>query len=131
MSDTDDETLEIYSGHRDPDWNSLSEALRASRHFDRDWYIDTFPDVMASEIEPALHFVKYGAAMGRDPGPDLALTFWRAAHPQVSGQPVHEALGIFLDKMVASCESARAESVNTRHPQKNGFYRSLLRKICA
>lgn len=43
--------------------------VAASPLFDRDWYLDTYPDVAAGGADPAGHYVRFGAAEGRDPGP--------------------------------------------------------------
>jgi lipopolysaccharide biosynthesis protein/glycosyltransferase involved in cell wall biosynthesis len=36
---------------------------------DPDWYLSRYSDVRASGMDPALHYLKYGALEGRDPGP--------------------------------------------------------------
>lgn len=125
MTDTTDQTRETEPDARKPDWEALADALRTSRHFDPAWYIDTFPDVAASEIEPALHFVKYGTAMGRDPGPDRALTSWRAANPQVAGQPVHDVLGRFLDEKIVFPEPAQTHLAKTKPRRKSRSARAI------
>jgi len=37
--------------------------------FDRDWYLSQYPDVRDGAIDPYDHFLRYGAAEGRDPSP--------------------------------------------------------------
>ena len=37
--------------------------------FDRDWYLQRYPDVRESEIDPYDHYLKHGAIEGRDPNP--------------------------------------------------------------
>ena len=44
-------------------------AVEASSLFDAVWYAGRNPDVEASGLDPALHYVTIGAAQGRDPGP--------------------------------------------------------------
>lgn len=44
-------------------------ALRNSPFFDQLWYLKKYPDVQESGIDPALHYLKFGANEGRDPGP--------------------------------------------------------------
>lgn len=46
-----------------------AEVLRRSVFFDRTWYLATYPDVAASGIDPAEHYVRYGAPEGREPSP--------------------------------------------------------------
>ncbi len=76
-------------------WWRLRRAarrLRASPGFDAVWYRAAYPDVAAARIDPALHYLRRGAAEGRaplpianPPLPSLALTdgnyrAWIAAH---------------------------------------------------
>jgi len=35
--------------------------------FDEDWYVDNYPDVRRSKVNPIYHYVKYGASEGRNP----------------------------------------------------------------
>lgn len=51
---------------------AAAQALRDAGLFDQAWYLGQYPDVAASGIEPALHYVKFGAAMGRRPGPGVS-----------------------------------------------------------
>jgi len=76
-------------------WWRLRRAarrLRASPAFDASWYRVAYPDVAAARIDPALHYLRRGAAEGRaplpianPPLPRLALTgenyrTWIAVH---------------------------------------------------
>ncbi len=54
----------------------LPKAMRLRRRrqilekydlFDRDWYVDRYPDVLAAQIEPDVHFLQYGLREGRSP----------------------------------------------------------------
>ncbi len=42
-------------------------AIAASGAFDPAWYLQRYPDVAGRKVDPLLHFVRYGAAEGRDP----------------------------------------------------------------
>lgn len=48
------------------------ETVKASGFLDEAWYLETYRDVAALGMSAAEHFVKYGAVMGRDPGPDFS-----------------------------------------------------------
>ncbi len=82
-------------GHHLRAWWRLRRAarrLRASAAFDASWYCAAYPDVVAAGVDPALHYLRRGAAEGRaplpvanPPPPRLALTgenyrAWIAAH---------------------------------------------------
>jgi len=43
-----------------------------SGFFDGSWYLDHYPDVAQSGMEPACHYAMYGWIEGRDPGPDFS-----------------------------------------------------------
>lgn len=43
--------------------------IRRSGLFDAQWYVRTFPEVLASGLDPLRHFVRRGAAEGLDPNP--------------------------------------------------------------
>ena len=53
--------------------------LRSSRLFDADWYQARYGDVAGSGLEPAEHYLKIGAALGRDPGPGFSTRAYQAA----------------------------------------------------
>jgi O-antigen biosynthesis protein len=45
------------------------EAINNSVQFDADWYLNTYLDVAKAGVNPAQHFLDFGAREGRDPGP--------------------------------------------------------------
>jgi hypothetical protein len=58
--------------------------------FDREWYLDRYPDVRAAEVDPLSHFLKWGAREGRDPNPLFWSSFYLANNPDVrhGGNPL-------------------------------------------
>ena len=44
-------------------------VLSRSGIFDPDWYLLNYPDVAAAAVDPLRHYLEYGAAEGRNPGP--------------------------------------------------------------
>ncbi len=61
------------------------EALIADGQFDSDWYLAEYPDVKLLGMDPAEHYVRFGAVLGRKPAPP-ATTRGAPARP-----PAHEA----------------------------------------
>ncbi len=47
----------------------IAAALRGSSFFDPAWYLAQNVDVLESGMDPVLHYIAYGAAERRDPGP--------------------------------------------------------------
>jgi GT2 family glycosyltransferase len=89
-------------GHLRAWWRLRRAAglLRVSAAFDARWYLATYPDVSAAGADPALHYLRRGAAEGRaplpvaDPAPPcLPLTgdgyrAWIAAHDGAGAEQI-------------------------------------------
>lgn len=56
--------------------------LNPSRHFDVEFYLNTYPDVRARGSNPLVHFLTDGAKEGRRPIADFDGLAFRAAHPE-------------------------------------------------
>lgn len=57
--------------------------LERSGLFTADWYRERNPDVIEAELDPLLHFVRFGAAEGRWPNPWFDPAWYRANYPDV------------------------------------------------
>ena len=62
----------------------LKQNLEKSGLFDQEWYLATYPDVSYTNLKPLEHFIKYGAMLGRDPGPKFNTEFYLAKYPDVA-----------------------------------------------
>ena len=60
-----------------------ARALRDSGLFDAQWYLASYDDVRAAKTDPAVHYLKFGAAEGRDPGPYFATRYYLRVYPDV------------------------------------------------
>jgi hypothetical protein len=60
------------------------ELLTASELFDGNWYLAAYPDVAASGINPAQHYLRHGAAEGRNPGPRFSTRKYLEQYPDVA-----------------------------------------------
>jgi lipopolysaccharide biosynthesis protein/GT2 family glycosyltransferase len=65
------------------------ELLASSPLFDRDWYLERYPDVRESGMDPALHYVELGAAEARNPGGEFDTQWYVAQYPDVAGSGVN------------------------------------------
>lgn len=60
-------------GERDPSEELLGEldhetvVVLAAPHFDRDFYLNEYPDVRSAKVDPLMHFLQFGAREGRSP----------------------------------------------------------------
>lgn len=66
--------------------------LRSSPIFDAGWYVFTYPDVAAAGFDPALHYLRGGAAEGRDPGPHFSTAFYLAQNEDVAAAGINPLL---------------------------------------
>lgn len=67
----------------DPDWR-LVELIERSPYFDAVWYLAEYPDVLDADYSPAEHYLRYGAAEGRDPGPDFSTNYYLHNAPEIA-----------------------------------------------
>lgn len=65
------------------DWRSIS-LIKKSDFFDADWYLETYPDVKAANLDPALHFIRYGTNEGRDPSSRFSTIAYLSAYKDVA-----------------------------------------------
>jgi len=46
--------------------------IRSSDIFDKNWYLEKYPDIAESKVDPVFHYANYGGFEGRDPGPNFS-----------------------------------------------------------
>ncbi|MCJ7874833.1 rhamnan synthesis F family protein [Phaeobacter sp. J2-8] len=69
-----------------------ARRIAESKLFNRDWYLERFPDVAICGLDPAEHFLRIGARLGRDPGPDFSTRAYLEAHPEIASQTLNPLL---------------------------------------
>lgn len=69
-----------------------AKELRKSRLFDGVWYLCTYPQVALTGLSPALHYLRLGAAEGKDPGPEFSTRHYLAKHPRIRRSNVNPLL---------------------------------------
>ena len=57
--------------------------LSASGRFDNSWYLEKYSDVRDSKMNPIEHYVRHGAAEGRNPSPDFDTKFYLETYADV------------------------------------------------
>jgi hypothetical protein len=68
------------------------DAIRNSLFFNSAHYLETNPDVRATGMDPALHYLVHGAEEGRDPGPFFSTKAYLARYPDVAEAEVNALL---------------------------------------
>lgn len=63
-----------------------------SEYFDIDWYLARYPDVASGNINPAEHYLKFGASEGRMPGPLFDGNWYLERYPDVAASGVNPLL---------------------------------------
>lgn len=66
-----------------PEWSQI-EAIEQSGYFDAAWYLVENPDVLAAGCSPASHYLRHGAAEGRDPGPNFSTDYYLRNDPEIA-----------------------------------------------
>jgi hypothetical protein len=64
-------------------------AIRNSAFFDREFYLNSNPDVRASGTDAAFHYLGCGGREGRDPGPFFSTDEYLARFPDVAASGVN------------------------------------------
>ena len=60
-----------------------ARVIEASSLFDASWYASTYPDVIAAGYQPSIHYVRYGFAQKRQPGPNFDAVWYCDAYEDV------------------------------------------------
>jgi glycosyltransferase involved in cell wall biosynthesis len=71
---------------------SLRQTIEASGLFDGDWYNQHYPDVEKLGLSPSEHFMRIGARLLRDPGPDFSVYHYLSAYPDVAENGINPLL---------------------------------------
>ena len=61
-----------------------ADVVRRSIFFDRNWYVQRNPSLESGNKDPALHYVRYGAKEGQDPGPLFSARRYLELNPDVA-----------------------------------------------
>lgn len=69
-------------------FEASAQLIRESGFFDEAWYVGTYPDVAASGLDPAVHYLKFGTLLGRNPGPRFDVSFYLEGNPDVAAAGV-------------------------------------------
>lgn len=60
------------------------KLIRRSKQLNTAWYRETYPEVADLAMDPAEHYLRYGASMGRNPGKNFDTRFYAETHPDVA-----------------------------------------------
>ncbi|EKO3597643.1 glycosyltransferase family 2 protein [Vibrio metschnikovii] len=63
--------------------------IRKSDLFDPEWYLNNYPDVKKLGMDPALHFLKYGGLLRRDPSSKFSSAFHFDTRPGIENKGIN------------------------------------------
>lgn len=66
--------------------------LEQSELFDAKWYLDKYKDVAKANINPAEHYIKFGAIEGRNPSPQFDTEYYVLTYPDITSSGLHPLL---------------------------------------
>lgn len=64
-------------------------AISESRLFDVEFYLDAYPEVASSGMDPVLHYIEAGAKEGKNPSPYFDTGFYLANNKDVAGSGIN------------------------------------------
>jgi GT2 family glycosyltransferase/glycosyltransferase involved in cell wall biosynthesis len=82
--------------NRGNELRSQLRTLEKSRLFDRQWYRDTYPDVIASGIDPLAHYLLFGGFEGRLPNPAFDSEWYFSSNQDVRRAGINPLLHYIL-----------------------------------
>lgn len=68
------------------------ELIEQSGIFNEGWYLTTYPDVADKNIDPIVHYLNFGAAEHRNPGPEFDTRWYLSSYPDVAEVNMNPAL---------------------------------------
>lgn len=72
------------------------QQVAASGLFDTDYYLQTYPDVAATALDPIAHYLGTGWREGRNPHPLFDTAYYSAVNPDVAGAGINPLLHFVL-----------------------------------
>ena len=60
------------------------KLIKSTKQIHSTWYRETYPEVAELGLDPATHYLRYGAAMGRNPGKDFDTQFYLDTYPEAA-----------------------------------------------
>jgi hypothetical protein len=76
--------------------DAAAQVLRESGRFDETWYLERYPDVRESNVDPVMHYLHHGADEDRDPSPSFSTAAYRANNPELTRTGVNPLLHSLL-----------------------------------
>lgn len=83
-------------GGKDGSLDELHQVCAESEMFDADWYLEQNPSIAAAGTNPLTHYLRWGAAEGRDPNPLFSTAWYLERNPDVAAASINPLLHYHL-----------------------------------
>lgn len=90
------------------------ELLRASGLFDARWYVQAYPDVAMSGLDPLEHYLRYGVLLGRNPSPAFDTQRYLKANPGLLESGANPLVHYLARRSGAPAHTPPAQARGTR-----------------
>lgn len=67
-------------------------TIRNSGFFDSNWYLQKYPEIQSSGMDPDYHYLMEGGFTGLDPGPDFDSSYYLATYLDVQNEGINPLL---------------------------------------
>lgn len=74
------------------DFDEIERTIEASGLFDARWYVEQYPDVVGTGLDPLTHYLQIGARIGRNPGPRFDTRFYLGRYPDAAKAGINPLL---------------------------------------
>jgi glycosyltransferase involved in cell wall biosynthesis len=89
--------------------------------FDAEWYLEQYPDVAQLGMDPIIHYLWIGAALGRDPSPRFSTTGYLRVHRDVAAAGVNPLIHYVGTGQYESRELPSSDDSSEWVPSKAGY----------
>ncbi|MCT7583999.1 hypothetical protein N5U55_07730 [Aliarcobacter butzleri] len=77
-------------------YKKWKKIIEKSGLFDVKYYLFTYPDVRLKDINPVMHYIKYGANEGRNPNKEFNTSFYLRMYPDVEQSKINPLVHYIL-----------------------------------
>lgn len=79
----------LFSSNASGSYHGQKKGIVKSGLFDRNWYLQCYPDVAAEGADPVAHYLRHGAIEGRDPNPCFSSAWYLSNYPDVAERGIN------------------------------------------
>ena len=94
------------------------DEIRSSGLFDAKWYVDTYPDVRFSGMDPVEHYLRAGARLGRNPSAEFNGSAYLRRHDDLAASGANPLLHYI--RSLRAHEAEGLQRISTTHEHRIG-----------